>query len=366
MYFSTRPKPILQFLRTRRIAIPNHIEPRFLLDEAEFYGIAQMTERLRLCSKLGNQSCGGIHFYEMLRLKNQSEVTTITGNGPIVAVGAEYSISIFAFDEHHGWNTMASHLLEQKIEQLSVKYLSPKRMGDPLCHLAASMSSVILFFKVLIIFISVDCQYYFQVTEQVRTLPEDDRYRLEELDGYNFDKNEEYSQLKIEYLTFVGSQLLAVSDCDCRVAVWNAARQGRWQEHKVPEKVSCLETVSTFVYMGSCSGKIHFTDLQKFPLRTKDNSLLVTELHQDYLKEPITALSVSYEKSPQIEKCDPFESLELCYGRTGLHDGIEIRISGTANGTVRVLVSTCVSPEHHTHGLRSLQLLQTYKGIDDI
>ena len=32
--------------------------------------------------------------------------------------------------------------------------------------------------------------------------------------------------------------------------------------------------------------------------------------------------------------------------------------SGTANGTVRVLVQ---SPEHHTHGLRSLQLLQTYK-----
>jgi len=58
------------------------------------------------------------------------------------------------------------------------------------------------------------------------------------------------------------------------------------------------------------------------------------------------ALSVSYERNPVVnEKCDPFESLELCYG--------------TANGTVRVLVQ---SPEHHGHhGLRSLQLLQTYK-----
>jgi hypothetical protein len=53
---------------------------------------------------------------------------------------------------------------------------------------------------------------------------------------------------------------------------------------------------------------------------------------------------VSYERNPTTEKTDPFDSLELCYG--------------TANGTVRVLVQ---SPEYNTYGLRSLQLLQTYK-----
>lgn len=72
------------------------------------------------------------------------------------------------------------------------------------------------------------------------------------------------------------------------MAVWNAARQQRWQEHKVPEKTLCLESVSTFVYLGSDLGQIHFTDLQKFPLRTKDNSLLVTSLYSDPLSEPIT------------------------------------------------------------------------------
>ena len=72
------------------------------------------------------------------------------------------------------------------------------------------------------------------------------------------------------------------------MAVWNAARQQRWQEHKVPEKTLCLESVSTFVYLGSDLGRIHFTDLQKFPLRTKDNSLLVTSLYSDPLSEPIT------------------------------------------------------------------------------
>ena len=69
--------------------------------------------------------------------------------------------------------------------------------------------------------------------------------------------------------------------------------------------------------------------------------------NSDYLTEPITALAVSFERTTQKEKCpDPFDSLELCYG--------------TAAGTVRIMVQ---SPEHHTHGLRSLQLLQTYKVI---
>ena len=34
------------------------------------------------------------------------------------------------------------------------------------------------------------------------------------------------------------------------------------------------------------------TDMQKFPVRMKDNDLLVTQLFEDPLKEAITALSV--------------------------------------------------------------------------
>lgn len=348
-------KTILHFLRTRRISIPKDIDPTFLHDEAEFYGVSQMTERLRLCCELKEESCGGIHFYEMLKLKQLPKVTIITGNGPLLAIASNLNINLFVFDEHHGWNSVSVLDVEHEIDHLSVKYLSPKRIGDslsgPLCHLAIASGSLIRFFKVIENELRGDFK----------------RYKFHELDGHDFSKknttdrnnstssnssvpssvpNSDETQVKIEYLKFVGSQLLAVSENSNKMAVWNAARQGRWQQHSTPEKVLCLESVSTFVYMGSETGRIHYTDLQKFPLRTKDNSLLVTELHNDYLKEPITALSVSYERNPVVnEKCDPFESLELCYG--------------TANGTVRVLVQ---SPEHHGHhGLRSLQLLQTYK-----
>lgn len=35
-----------------------------------------------------------------------------------------------------------------------------------------------------------------------------------------------------------------------------------------------------------------FLDMQKFPLRMKDNDLLVTELYRDPSNDPITAISV--------------------------------------------------------------------------
>ena len=35
-----------------------------------------------------------------------------------------------------------------------------------------------------------------------------------------------------------------------------------------------------------------FTDMQKFPLRMKDNDLLVTELYKDPNEDMVTALSV--------------------------------------------------------------------------
>ena len=94
--------------------------------------------------------------------------------------------------------------------------------------------------------------------------------------------------LRVEHLRFIGTQLMGVSERSENIAFWNTKRRGKWQQQKLEDTILCLESVSTFVYMGCDSGRIHFTDLEKFPLRTKDNSLLVTELYTDPMKEPIT------------------------------------------------------------------------------
>ena len=179
--------------------------------------------------------------------------------------------------------------------------MSPKRIGDslsgPLCHLAIASGSLIRFFKVrprLETIIIPEMMpnlrslhvIWIQVIEN-ELRGDFNRYKFHELDGHDFSKknttdrhnstssnsftsvpsSSEDPEVKIEYLKFVGSQLLAVSENSNKMAVWNAARQGRWQQHSTPEKVLCLESVSTFVYMGSGKGQNTNISTMKYGLQ---------------------------------------------------------------------------------------------------
>ena len=77
----------------------------------------------------------------------------------MLAIASNLNINLFVFDEHHGWNSVSVLDVEHKIDHLSVKYLSPKRIGDslsgPLCHLAIASGSLIRFFKVMKYFLDV-------------------------------------------------------------------------------------------------------------------------------------------------------------------------------------------------------------------
>jgi BTB/POZ domain-containing protein KCTD3 len=96
-----------------------------------------------------------------------------------------------------------------------------------------------------------------------------------------------------------------------------------------------------------------FADMQKFPLRMKDNDLLVTELYRDPTSDPITAISVYLTpKTSEIIKIRPFPRL-MSFGSGLCGNWIEIAY-GTSAGTVRVIVQ---HPETVGHGP---QLFQTF------
>ena len=80
--------------------------------------------------------------------------------------------------------------------------------------------------------------------------------------------------------------------------------------------------LSAFVYephlLFMKSGDFSCADMEKFPVRMKDNDLLVTQLFEDPSKEPITALSVYI--TPNV--CE-------CSGRGG---GVEMGVGGGRNG----------------------------------
>ena len=60
--------------------------------------------------------------------------------------------------------------------------------------------------------------------------------------------------------------------------MWNSLAQ-HWQSQELAP-VTAHDTAGSFLLLGSCNGSINYIDMQKFPLRMKDNDLLVTELYR--------------------------------------------------------------------------------------
>jgi len=137
----------------------------------------------------------------------------------------------------------------------------------------------------------------------------------------------------VEHLFFIGSQLVALSPTG-RIGVWNSLAQ-HWMAQEL-SPITAHDTAGSFLLLGSSNGSINYIDMQKFPLRMKDNDLLVTELYRDPAGESVTAISVYL--TPKTSLCGNW--IEIAYG--------------TCSGMVRVIVQ---HPETVGHGP---QLFQTF------
>ncbi|XP_010072451.1 PREDICTED: SH3KBP1-binding protein 1-like, partial [Pterocles gutturalis] len=123
----------------------------------------------------------------------------------------------------------------------------------------------------------------------------------------------------VEAIFFVGNQLIATSHAG-KIGVWNAVTK-HWQgsiQDVVP--INSYDAAGTFLLLGCNNGSIYYVDVQKFPLRMKDNDLLVTELYRDPTEDAVTALSVYL--TPKTS--DSGNWIEIAYG--------------TSSGVVRVIV----------------------------
>ncbi|KAF4011035.1 hypothetical protein G4228_002716 [Cervus hanglu yarkandensis] len=121
----------------------------------------------------------------------------------------------------------------------------------------------------------------------------------------------------VEALFFVGNQLIATSHTG-RIGVWNAVTK-HWQVQEV-QPITSYDAAGSFLLLGCNNGSIYYVDVQKFPLRMKDNDLLVSELYRDPAEDGVTALSVYL--TPKTS--DSGNWIEIAYG--------------TSSGGVRVIV----------------------------
>ncbi|XP_061881682.1 BTB/POZ domain-containing protein KCTD3 [Entelurus aequoreus] len=329
--------PILNFLRTKELDLRG-VNISVLRHEAEFYGITPIVRRLLLCEELDRSSCGSVLFHgylpppvipgrksssaqscdersgpsgaEGLPHGGPSSTPPIPGSpglddthklGPdprkvlivaghhnwIVAAYAHFVIC-YRIKESTGWQQVfSSPYLDRTIERIA---LNAKVVGGP--HgdkdkmvAAASESSIILW--------SIH-------------------------DGGSGNEIGVFSLgVPVDDLFFIGNQLVATSHTG-KVGVWNAVTQ-HWQVQDVVPITSC-DTAGSFLLLGCNNGSIYYIDMQKFPLRMKDNDLLVTELYHDPSNDAITALSVYLTPKTSVSG----NWIEIAYG--------------TSSGAVRVIV----------------------------
>jgi hypothetical protein len=142
----------------------------------------------------------------------------------------------------------------------------------------------------------------------------------------------------VDNLFFIGSQLVATSSIG-KIGVWNSLSQ-LWQTQDITP-ISSFDTAGSFLLLGGQNGVLYYIDMQKFPLRMKDNDLLVTELYKDPLGESITALSVYL--TPKTTNTGNW--IEIAYG--------------TNTGQVRVIVQ---HPETVGHGPQLFQSFSVHRG----
>ncbi|XP_028830833.1 BTB/POZ domain-containing protein KCTD3-like isoform X5 [Denticeps clupeoides] len=330
--------PILNFLRTKELDLRG-VNINVLRHEAEFYGITPLVRRLLLCEELDRSSCGSVLFHGYLpppvvplRKSTAEEERPGPGGaeggfprtcpyaafpGPSGAEGGQLEMEagshvdprkVLIVAGHHNWivaayahfvicyrikessgwqQVFSSPYLDWAIERVA---LNAKVVGGP--HgdkdkmvAAASGSSIILW--------SIQ-----------------DGGSGSEIGVFGLG-------VPVDSLFFIGSQLVATSHTG-KVGVWNAVTQ-HWQVQDVVPITSC-DTAGSFLLLGCNNGSIYYIDMQKFPLRMKDNDLLVTELYHDPSNDAITALSVYLTPKTSVSG----NWIEIAYG--------------TSSGAVRVIV----------------------------
>nr|AAH84083.1 LOC494998 protein [Xenopus laevis] len=340
--------PILNFLRTKELDTRG-IKSSVLLHEAEFYGITPLVRRLQLCEELDRSSCGSVLFNGYLlapifpaKRRNRHSVSGLQVNSrsgfnervpvrrsntmPPNLGGAGFlgrlledrcfGNGVFPSDPgmvriicgHHNWIAVA-------YAQFIVCYRMKETSGWQLVFTSPCLDWVIE-------------RVALNAKAMVGTLGDNDKMlavsSCSEIILWAISGDSSGSEIgvfslgvPVEALFFVGNQLIATSHTG-KIGVWNAVTK-HWQIQDVVP-INSYDTAGSFLLLGCNNGSIYYVDVQKFPLRMKDNDLLVTELYRDPSEDAITALSVYL--TPKTS--DSGNWIEIAYG--------------TSSGVVRVIV----------------------------
>jgi hypothetical protein len=262
--------------------------------------------KLDICSD--RATCGGILYLSRLgRASAKSEpVTAITGLHNLVAVAHVRFVSCWMYGEAGGWELVGtSPHLDIAIEKLAMNVKLGSRID---ASIAVSAGPKIKLWEFPAGQTAASSPPPHSVAASAATNPSGEPNIL------SFDLS-----VPVDDLFFIGNQLVATSQKG-KIGVRNADRLS-WQVQDL-KPINTHDRAGSLLLLGCADGSIYYIDLEKFPLRMKDNDLLVNHFYSDPNAEPITALSVYVTTGTAVEKC-----IEIAYG--------------TQYGTVRVIIQVC-------------------------
>uniref|UniRef100_A0A4W5MLG5 BTB/POZ domain-containing protein KCTD3 n=1 Tax=Hucho hucho TaxID=62062 RepID=A0A4W5MLG5_9TELE len=310
--------PILNFLRTKELDLRG-VNINILRHEAEIYGITPLVRRLLLCEEIERSSCGSVLFHgylpppgtpRALPLRIGLVLPEQRGGSPIPVPRIPHSPDPLEPRDHIDW--------------LKCFVMCPGAVVDPrkVLIVAGHHNWIVVAYAHFVICYRIKESSGWQ---QVFSSPYLD-WSIERIalnakvvGGPHGDKDKMVAAASnsniILWSIQDGGSGNEIGRC---VGVWNAVTQ-HWQVQDVVPITSC-DTAGSFLLLGCNNGSIYYIDMQKFPLRMKDNDLLVTELYHDPSNDAITALSVYLTPKTSVSG----NWIEIAYG--------------TSSGAVRVIV----------------------------
>ncbi|KAK6488915.1 BTB/POZ domain-containing protein KCTD3 [Huso huso] len=350
--------PILNFLRTKELDLRG-VNINVLRHEAEFYGITPLVRRLLLCEELDRSSCGSVLFHGYLPPPAIPSRKVSAASGPAAPAA---SAAVLPPEERAGQSVSEGgapgSCLQASLAGVGAAEV-PTRLGSPVdprkvLIVAGHHNWIVVTYAHFVVCYRIKESSGWQ---QVFSSPYLDwaiervALNAKVVGGPHGDKDKmvavasessiilwsiqdggsgseignkcllclgEFSLgVPVDALFFIGNQLVATSHTG-KVGVWNAVTQ-HWQVQDVVP-ITSYDTAGSFLLLGCNNGSIYYIDMQKFPLRMKDNDLLVTELYHDPSNDAITALSVYLTPKTSVSG----NWIEIAYG--------------TSSGTVRVIV----------------------------
>ncbi|XP_076834039.1 BTB/POZ domain-containing protein KCTD3 isoform X1 [Brachyhypopomus gauderio] len=336
--------PILNFLRTKELDLRG-VNISVLRHEAEFYGITPLVRRLLLCEELERSSCGSVLFHGYLpppaipARKAAGGQTTAAG-GPEERPGPSGAEGGFPRSCPH--SALPGPATGDEAARLAGSPVDPRKVLIVAGHhnwIVAAYAHFVICYRMKEssgwqqVFSSPYLDWAIErvaLNAKIVGGPHGDKDKMVAVssesriilwsiqDGGSGSEIGVFSLgVPVDSLFFIGSQLVATSHTG-KVGVWNAVTQ-HWQVQDVVP-ITSWDTAGSFLLLGCNNGSIYYIDMQKFPLRMKDNDLLVTELYHDPSNDAITALSVYLTPKTSVSG----NWIEMAYG--------------TSSGAVRVIV----------------------------